>query len=82
MLEVVPAASDCECADGACTLMATQEARALDAQDVHEAALRGVEEERSEGDGGGLRDLRLVSCIARKDEDVGRFLAQRRSSVS
>lgn len=81
MLEVVPAASDCECADGTRVLMAIQEARALDALDVHEAALRGVKEERSEGDGGGLRDLRLVSRIARKDEDPGRFLTQRRSSV-
>jgi hypothetical protein len=34
--------------------MATQEARVLDAQDVHEEALRGVEEERSEGNEGGL----------------------------
>jgi hypothetical protein len=60
MLEVVPAASDCECVDGTRLLMATQKARALNAQDVHEAVLRGVEEEseeRSEGDEGGLRDL-------------------------
>jgi hypothetical protein len=82
MFEPVPGASDCECADETRVLMATQEARALDTQDVHEAALRGVEEERSEGDGGGLRGLRLVNCIARKDEDPGRFLTQRRSSVS
>ena len=75
VLEVVPAASDCECADGTRVLAVTQEARALNAQDVHEAALRGVEEEseeRLEGDEEGLRDLTLVSCIARKDEDSAR----------
>ena len=53
--------------------MATQDAIAFHTQDVHEVVLRGVEEEGSEGDEEGLRGLRLVSCIARKDKDLGRF---------